>query len=76
MLVLTRKLNETIHFPELDISVNVLSLGSSRVRIGIDAPLEITVIRGELEQRRNEEENRGSIPVSYTHLTLPTTPYV
>ena len=61
MLVLTRKLNETIHFPELDISVNVLSLGSSKVRIGIDAPLEITVIRGELEQRRDEEENRGSI---------------
>ena len=53
MLVLTRKLNETIHFPELDISVNVLSLGNSKVRIGIDAPLEIKVIRGELARHKN-----------------------
>ena len=49
MLVLTRKMNETIDFPELDISVNILSLGGSKVRIGIDAPLEIKVIRGELK---------------------------
>ena len=61
MLVLTRKLNETIHFPELDISVNVLSLGSSKVRIGIDAPLEIKVIRGELEEGKNFVEKPRSI---------------
>jgi len=61
MLVLTRKLNETIHFPELDISVNILSLGSSKVRVGIDAPLEISVIRGELEDRRDVNERPRSI---------------
>ena len=61
MLVLTRKLNETIHFPELDISVNVLSLGNSKVRIGIDAPLEIKVIRGELARHKNMDENPRSL---------------
>lgn len=61
MLVLTRKLNETIHFPELDISVNVLSLGGSKVRIGIDAPLEIKVIRGELEELGEMDEHPRSI---------------
>ncbi len=59
MLVLTRKLNETIHFPELNISVNILSLGSSKVRIGIDAPLEIKVIRGELGELQVDEEPRS-----------------
>ena len=61
MLILTRKLNDTIHFPELDISVNVLSVGNSKVRIGIDAPLEITVIRGELDNRKSRDEEPRSI---------------
>ena len=37
-----------------------MSLGSSKVRIGIDAPVEITIIRGELEGRRDNDD-RGSI---------------
>ena len=48
MLVLGRKIKETISFPELDISVEILSSNNSKVRVGVDAPLEIKVIRGEL----------------------------
>ena len=61
MLVLTRKLNETIQFPELDISVNILSMGNAKVRIGIDAPLEIKVIRGELARQESMDENPRSL---------------
>ena len=50
MLVLSRKNNESIHFPELAISVKILQIKNSSVRIGIDAPVEISVVRGEIDE--------------------------
>ena len=49
MLVIARKLNETIVFPELDIEVRVLKTQGGQVRLGIDAPVEVSIRRGELE---------------------------
>ena len=49
MLVLSRKKNDTIRFPELDITIEVVQLKGSNVRVGIDAPVEISIVRGELE---------------------------
>ncbi len=49
MLVLSRKVKDTIRFPELDITIEVLNVKGSGARIGVDAPLEIKVLRGELE---------------------------
>lgn len=48
MLVLSRGANEEIHFPKLGISVKVVRIDGKRVRLGIDAPREIEVLRGEL----------------------------
>jgi carbon storage regulator CsrA len=48
MLVLSRRTNEKIVFPSLGITVSVESIDSNRVRIGIDAPPEIPVLRDEL----------------------------
>lgn len=47
MLVLSRKIQQTIEIPELGISIRVMSLGRSRVQLGITAPSEILVMRGE-----------------------------
>ena len=48
MLVLSRRADEKVVFPSLGISVNILRTNASVVRIGIDAPPEISVLRGEL----------------------------
>jgi carbon storage regulator CsrA len=50
MLVLSRQAQETIVFPSLGISVQVLRCSNHQVRIGIDAPREIAVLRGEIAE--------------------------
>ena len=47
MLVLTRKQTETIQIGE-NIIVKVIQTGRSTVKIGIEAPAEVRVLRGEL----------------------------
>ena len=47
MLVLSRKIQQTVEIPELGISIRVMSLGRSRVQLGITAPSEVLVMRGE-----------------------------
>lgn len=48
MLVLSRKENEEIQLPELGVKIRVLKTGKSSVKIGIEAPSEVRVMRGEL----------------------------
>jgi carbon storage regulator len=47
MLVLSRHTGETIQIGE-GITVVVLRLGAGQVRIGIEAPNEVVILRGEL----------------------------
>ncbi len=47
MLVLTRKLMERLYIGE-EICVTVVRLEGGQVRLGIDAPRHIRVVRGEL----------------------------
>lgn len=47
MLVLTRKLNEQILIGE-DIKVTLLRVRGNAVRIGIEAPRDVRIVRGEL----------------------------
>lgn len=56
MLVLTRKQSETIRIGE-SITITVLKMKGKSVRLGIEAPHHLTVIRGELafEKCANEE---------------------
>jgi carbon storage regulator CsrA len=56
MLVLSRSQNEKIVFPRLAISVEVLQIGRSKVRIGVKAPKEISVLRDELAADGDAEE--------------------
>lgn len=48
MLVLSRRADESIEFPNLGITVRVLRLSPKQARIGIEAPPEFAVLRGEL----------------------------
>lgn len=48
MLVLSRKPGEDIVIPELNIRIRVLESRSSRVRIGVEAPEDIRIERGEM----------------------------
>lgn len=58
MLVLTREPSQTIKIGE-DIYITVIAVKGRQVRIGIDAPKEINVVRTEL-LARNNEANRGN----------------
>lgn len=48
MLVLSRKSSETICFPGTGISVKVLEIKGGQVRLGISAPSDVKILRGEL----------------------------
>ena len=47
MLVLTRKLNEEITIGD-NIKVTVLQIKGNSIRLGIDAPKDVRIVRGEL----------------------------
>lgn len=49
MLVLTRKCSEIIRIGD-DICVKVIRTGRNAVKIGIDAPANVRVLRGELSE--------------------------
>ena len=61
MLVLSRKTNESIVI-DGNITVSVLRVDHDNVRLGIDAPLEIPVLRKEIyeEIKTNNEMAAGS----------------
>ena len=50
MLVLTRKPGESIHIGN-NIVLTVLSLKSNQVRVGIQAPPDVRILRQELAER-------------------------
>ncbi len=63
MLVLSRKQNELIRISD-DISVMVVEIRGDKVRLGIEAPLNVSVHRGEvyeaIQRTRKEQKERES----------------
>lgn len=57
MLVLTRKTTETIKIGN-GITITILRVKGQTVRVGIEAPRDVRVIRGELPTKENEAESR------------------
>lgn len=52
MLILSRKQNQEIIFPNLGVRIEVARIRGNTVCLGIDAPKEISVLRGELENHQ------------------------
>jgi carbon storage regulator CsrA len=61
MLVLSRRPNEKIIFPGLGITVQVAEIKGGRVRLGIEAPPEVKVLREELSGRQNTKSEPASV---------------
>lgn len=65
MLVLARRPSETIVFPNVGITLKVVRVKGQVVRIGVEAPADVAILRGELspvEVRANQpaESSQGS----------------
>jgi carbon storage regulator len=54
MLILTRKVNETVTIGD-DVTITVLSVNGSQVRIGVSAPRNVAVHREEIYERIKRE---------------------
>jgi carbon storage regulator len=61
MLVLARKAHETIHIGD-QICISIVSIRGRVVRVGIEAPEEVRVIRGELIQVDGDSDTTASPP--------------
>lgn len=61
MLILSRKVGETIHVGD-SVTVTVLAVARGQVKIGIEAPRELTVHREEVYQRIQNEKSRAASP--------------
>jgi carbon storage regulator len=59
MLVISRKSNETIKIGN-NIEIKIISIDKNQVKIGIEAPNSITILRGELIEKIKEENKKAS----------------
>jgi len=61
MLILSRKMGESIHLGD-SVTVTVLGVARGQVKIGIEAPRDLSVHREEIYRRIKDEESRADIP--------------
>ena len=57
MLVLSRKKGEEILVPECGVTVKVVAVQGQTIRLGVAAPADIAILRGELRDRDQRRES-------------------
>jgi carbon storage regulator len=62
VLVLSRKKDQEVCLPDLGIKFKVLQIKGNTVRLGIDAPDDVHVLRGELNEFREMSPREITIP--------------
>ena len=63
MLILTRRISESVIIGD-NVKVTVLGVKGSQVRLGIDAPKNLSVHREEIYERIQQEKNGGNFVVA------------
>ena len=61
MLVVTRKQDESLIISD-DIEVTILEIAKDKVKIGISAPKNVKIIRSELKEAQQANEQAAHIP--------------
>ena len=67
MLVITRQTGDSLRIGE-DIIVTVLEVNGDRIKIGIDAPRSVPIMRSEVvdTQRSNQDADRSAGTIGFT----------
>lgn len=60
-MILSRKMGESIHLGD-SVIVTVLGVARGQVKIGIEAPRDLSVHREEIYRRIRDEKSRGNSP--------------
>jgi carbon storage regulator len=60
MLILTRRVGETLVVGD-DVTVTVLGVRGSQIRLGVNAPKEVSVHRKEIYQRIQKEKSNQEL---------------
>jgi carbon storage regulator len=63
MLILTRRVGESVVIGD-DVSVTILGVKGNQVRIGVTAPMDVSVHRQEIYERIKKEQSGEPVPES------------
>lgn len=61
MLILTRRVGESLMIGD-NVNVTVLGIRGNQVRIGVNAPKDVSVHREEIYERIQQEKSGGNTP--------------
>lgn len=67
MLILARREKQKVLFPDLGISIEVLRINSNGVKIGIDAPSDVSILRNELHEANQQARYEKKTPGELSH---------
>ena len=68
VLILSRKIDEILRVGD-DVTIKILSIKGSQVRIGIEAPRDVSIHREEV-YNRIADEKKGQTPSQTSHHTV------